>query len=111
MSERKLVAIPCRLSKGLFSSERAFEATLANGETYVGVAPRHYCWNASNKPLGEAEAEENEIPGFVAARIVEELDNGQSAVEVPDGEVLAVKTSQLRARPTPINPPRTSHPA
>jgi hypothetical protein len=106
MAERILVAVPCRFSKGFFSSERVFEVTLANGETYVGVTPRHYCWNRSNKLLGKSEAQEEEVSGLLAARVVEELDGGQVAVVVPDGKVLAVKKRQIKARPTPINPPR-----
>jgi hypothetical protein len=109
VAERILVAVPCLLSKGIFSSERVFEVTLANGETYQGIAPRHFCWNNSKKPLGETEAQDEEVSGLLAARVVEELDDDQVAVAVPDGKVLAVKKGQIRARPTPINPPRAGH--
>jgi hypothetical protein len=110
MSERVLVALPARLSKGIFSSERVFEVKLANGKSYISVAPRHFCWNAEGQLLGETEAEDKEIPGFIAARVVEELDDSQWAVEVPDGEVLAVKKADMRPRPTRITPPRASNP-
>jgi len=109
VAERTLVAVPCRFSKGLFSSERVFEVVLANGDIYEGVAPRHYCWNSSNQLLGETEARDEEVSGLLAARVVEELDDDQVAVVVPDGKVLAVKKGQIRARPTPINPPRAGH--
>jgi hypothetical protein len=106
VAERRLVAVPCRFSKGVFSSERAFEVILANGETYVGVAPRHYCWNSSGKFLSETEAQDEEVSGLLAARVVEELDGDQFAVEVPDGKVLAVRKRQIKERPTPVIPPR-----
>jgi hypothetical protein len=111
MSERVLVAIPCKLSRGFFSSERLFEVVLANGEVYTSITPRHFCWNATGKPLREAEGMEKDIAGLVAARVVEPLDGGQTAVEVPDGKVLAVNERDIRPRPTPITPPgNNQHP-
>jgi hypothetical protein len=108
MSENDLIALPCTLSKGFFSSERVFEVQLANGESYMNFAPRHFCWNAAGKLLGENEALDQDEAGFVAARINYELSGDQLAVEVPDGTVLAVRKSQIRVRPTPIMPPRAT---
>jgi hypothetical protein len=108
MSDRRFVALPCRLSRGIFSSERGFELHLANGELYSSLAPRHFCWNGSGKLLEEGEAEKETIDGFVAGRVVRELEGDQVAVEVPDGEVLAVRKHQVRPRPTPIYPPGAS---
>jgi hypothetical protein len=111
MSDRKFVALPCRLSRGIFSSERGFELTLANGELYSSLAPSHFCWNSQGKLLVEGEAEDKPIEGYVAGRVIEELDGDQVAVEVPDGEVLAVRKHQVRPRPTPIYPPGAGKPA
>lgn len=105
MSGRRLIAVKCRLSKGVFASERAFEIRLANAQVHSGPVPLHFCWNAQGHLLRENEAVEDEVEGFLAARIVEELDCNQVAVEVPDGEVLAVRKDQIVSRPTPIHPP------
>src|SRR5262245_4799135 len=109
MSERDLIALPCKLSRGVFSSERSFEVALANGEVYAGIAPRHFCWNAAGKLLGGDEATEDEVDGFVAARFAYEIDGTQVAVEVPDGAVLAVRPETIRQRPSPIVPPRAQN--
>src|SRR5262249_39069135 len=103
MPRNTLVALKCRLSKGPFSRERTFEVKLASGEDYAGAAPRHFCWNAKGALLGEGEAgSEAGVEGLVAAKLVDELEGGLRAVEVPDGEVLAVRDDQVVERPTRI---------
>ena len=104
MTDRQLVALPCKLSAGMFSSERVFAVTMANGQVYHGIAPRHFCWNKQGHPLAEHEAAQ-EVDGKVAAKVVEELEAGQVAVEVPDGEVIAVPKGHVLRRPTEIRPP------
>jgi hypothetical protein len=99
------LAVRCKLSTGIFSSERAFEVTLANGEKHSGPAPLHFCWNAQGKPLGPDEALADEADGWVAARPVgQELSGDQVALEVPDGEVIAVRTADVRPSWTQIHP-------
>lgn len=105
--EQALIALPCKLSPGIVSGERIFEVKLANGQTYTGVAPRHFCWNAQGQLVGEKEPS-GEVEGMVAARVIEELDDNQVAVEVPDGEVIAVDKDQARPRPTPVRPPSST---
>ena len=107
MAQEEFVAVKCKLSKGLFSSERAFEITLADGKAYSGPAPIHFCWNGKGKPLGKAEAVDAEIDGWVAARpLRRKLENEDLiAVEVPDGEAVAVRKEQTHAVWTPILPP------
>jgi hypothetical protein len=88
MAQSQFVAVRCKLSKGLFSTERAFEVTLANGELDSGPAPVHFCWTDAGKPLGRGEATHGEIDGWVAARpLRRRLDGDQVAVRLPDGEV------------------------
>ena len=99
-----LVALPCRLSPGMFSGERIIEVKLANGDTYTGLAPRHFCWNASGRLVSESEPT-TEVDGMVAARRIEDLDEDQVAVEIPDGAVIAVDENHVQSRPTPIIPP------
>ncbi len=92
MAQEQFVAVKCKLSKGFFSSERAFEITLANGEPYSGPVPIHFCWTMEGKPLGSTEAMTEEIDGWVAARPLKaKVPEGQLAVEVPDGEAVAVR--------------------
>jgi hypothetical protein len=106
MGQSEFRAVRCKLSKGIFSTERAFEITLANGEKYSGPAPIHFCWNDSGKPLAKTEAMDDEIDGWVAARpLKQQLPGDQMAVEVPDGEALAVRKWQVRDAWTEIVPP------
>jgi hypothetical protein len=106
MAKSEFVAVRCKLSKSLFSSERAFEVTLANGEKYSGPAPIYFCWNKDGELLRANEVTEGEVDGWVAARPLEyPLEGDQVAVEVPDGEALAVQKSEVRDAWTEIAPP------
>jgi hypothetical protein len=103
----RLVAVNCKLFSGVFPSERQFEVALADGETYRGLAPRHFCWNASGKIVEEEEVTDG-ADGWIAGKRIsyhEELPEGVAAIEVPDGEVLAVNEAAVRERPTKISPP------
>jgi hypothetical protein len=104
-----LVAVKCKLAPAMFSSERVFAITLADGKEYRGTAPRDFCWNKDGRLVGEKEPSE-EADGWVAAKVIEEQDDGQVIVEVPDGAVLAVPRSPVHPRPTPIRPPRAPEP-
>jgi hypothetical protein len=105
MSDRRLVAISCWVAAGGFPSERRFRVRLANGETYTSVAPRYFFWNAAGRLVGETEPNGTaEVEGQVAARRLEELADGQTLVEIPDGEVICVDRSLVRSRPTEITP-------
>jgi hypothetical protein len=103
-SDRRLVALPCKLAPGAFSGERIFEVRLADGQRYRSVAPRQFCWNSEGQLVDEREPT-NEIQGWVAARIVDQIDPDQLLVEVPDSEVIAVDNTLIEPRPTPIKPP------
>jgi hypothetical protein len=108
-----LVALRCKLAPGMFSSERVFTVVLADGTEHRGIAARHFCWNADGVPVGPREPAE-EAEGMVAARIVREVDISQEedisqvAVEVPDGEVIAVEEKNVVNRPTKIHQPSTT---
>jgi hypothetical protein len=109
MPQDQFVAVECKLSKGLFSSERAFEVTLANGERHSGPAPISFCWNDRGEPLRPGEAVDREVRGWVAARpLRRKLPGDQVAVEVPDGAALAVRQSQVREAWTDILPPASA---
>jgi hypothetical protein len=104
-SDRQLVAIQCQVEPGGFSGERLFTVQLANGEDYVSVAPRQFCWN-SNGNLVAINEPASKVNGLVAARVLEELEHSQVLVEVPDGQIIAVDRSKVQRRPTPIKPER-----
>jgi hypothetical protein len=95
MREKK--ALRGRIAPGAFSGERVFEITLADGETYRGVAPVHYCWDAAGRPFGLDEPAAP-IPGTVACRRLETID-GQSVLAIPDGEVVRVDEDSIVDRP------------
>jgi len=99
-----LVAVPCELSPGMFPGERVVGVQLANGDTYQTFVPSDFCWNAAGQLVGENEPS-TAAPGMVAAHLIDDRDDHQTAVEIPDGEVIAVKKSQVKPRPTPIVPP------
>lgn len=101
--DRQLVAIMCKVSPGGFSGERIFEVILANGEPYRSLAPRQFCWNSQNNLVTENEPN-TEINGLIAARIIDDIDNDQMIVEVPDGEIIAVDKGIVKQRPTSIKP-------
>jgi hypothetical protein len=88
----------------VFASERTFEVQMANGASYHGVTPRHFCWNQQGELICEDE-ETDDALGKIAARLVRDIDAEQLAVEVPDGTVLAVLRSTVSDRPTEIRPP------
>jgi hypothetical protein len=103
-TSKTLVALPCKLSPGALSGERVIEVELANGQTYTSLVPRFFCWNAAGQLVTEDEPS-TEVDGMVAARVAYEIDDGQVAVEIPDGKVIAVDRGQVKSRPTPITPP------
>jgi hypothetical protein len=105
--DRQLVAIYCKISPGAFSGERVFSIDLANGDKYKSLAPRQFCWNGQNQ-IVEKDEPQSEIEGLIAARIVEDIE-GQFIVEIPDGNIIAVKKELVEKRPTNIKPPQPKH--
>lgn len=103
-TDRRYVAVPCKLMLGGFSGERIFEVTLANGGSYRGVAPRQFCWNEQGQLL-QKEEPAAESPGLIAARVIDRIEDGQVVIEVPDGENIAVDDKVVKNRPTQIRPP------
>ena len=102
-----LAAIPCRLSASVFSGECVFDVALANGERYESTSPRHFCWTAA----GELVADDSPLPrdasvsGYIAVKLRDLSPEGEAIVEVPDSVRIAVRSADVRARPTVIVPP------
>jgi hypothetical protein len=103
MPSPELVAIPAKVAPGMLPSERFFTVKLADGTQHRGLAPRYFVWNAKGELVGENEPTQ-ETDGMVAARVFER-QNGYVSVEVPDGELIAVNSADVRPRPTDITPP------
>ncbi len=104
-----LAAIPCRLSASVFSGDCVFTVALANGEQYESASPRHFCWGGSGILIEDDTAlpRESNVPGFIAVKVVDLPGSDIAIVEVPDGEVIAVSSQHVGARPTQIQPPRS----
>lgn len=102
-----LVAIKARIEQSGFSGERIFQVKLANGDPHRGLAPRQFCWNSRNNQIQEFDTDDN-IEGFVAARIIDVIDDDQLVVEIPSGEVIAVDKQDVTERPTSIITPLES---
>ena len=98
------IAIPCKLAPGMFASERLFKVELADGTEYRGIEPQFFCWNTAGRLVANGEPT-TEAAGLLAARLVDELDEKQVAVEVPNGDVIAVVVASVKQRPTEIQPP------
>lgn len=109
MPSPELVAIPAKVAPGMLPSERFFVVKLADGTEHRGLAPRYFFWNAKRELVGENEPTQ-ETDGMVAARVLQR-HNGYVTVEVPDGELIAVKSADVLPRPTEIQPPGYSGPA
>ena len=106
MTERDLVALPCKLTRGGFPSERGFDVVLANGQIYGGLAPKHFCWTKEGVLIEGDEANGDEVDGFVAAKRLDQIDDtDQFLVEVPDAMRVVVWGSTIVKRPTKIVPP------
>ncbi len=72
----------CNLYQGAFSGEAVFEVKTIDGDSYQGIAPRHYV-----KPATELSKEP--VPGVVAVRVVKNGGN-EARVTMPDGETIDV---------------------
>ena len=102
MSQTRLIAIPCKISRGVVSDERAFEVTLSGGALYAGVAPVYYFWTQEGSRLGPNEpGGDREISGKIAARLLER-PNGTALVSIPDGAVIPVESKSIAPRPSEV---------
>ncbi len=77
----------CNLYQGAFSGEAVFEVTTASGDSYQGIAPKHYV-----KP--SAELSKTPVSGAVFVRVVK---NGgkEATVTMPDGQTIEVNPSHI----------------
>jgi hypothetical protein len=98
----RLVALPCEISQGIVSDERAFEIASSEGTSHLGVAPVHYFWNQNGERLDQDEPTgDQQIPGRIAARLLDQT-NGSALVSIPDGSVIQVPVASITERPTEV---------
>jgi hypothetical protein len=100
MIPNRLAAIPCKISRGVVSTERAFEVARIDGSTHDSFAPVFYFWNDKGEPLEENEpaGSDETIAGSIAARVIER-HNGAAMVSIPDGCLVEVKSDSVTKRP------------
>lgn len=92
----RFYTLPCKISRGGFSEERAVRVTQANGQIHLGAIPRHYCYKSNGEQVTEDEpATGEQIKGRVVARLVREEPKNQALVYLPDGEVILVNRDQI----------------
>jgi hypothetical protein len=102
MSHSRLIAVPCRISPGVVSDERAFEIRLEDGTSYAGVAPSYYFWNEHGERLTDDEPSgDAELSGQIAGRVIDR-QNGTAFVSIPDGSVIQVTSGSIAHRPTEV---------
>jgi hypothetical protein len=79
--------IDCKLYPSAFSGELVFQVDTTTGESYEGIAPKHYA-NSSVQPT------QNGVDGRVKVRV---LSNGgdKARVSVPDGQILTVSADKV----------------
>jgi len=96
MAMAKPVAVKCQIFRGGFSGERVVSIQCADGIFRKGMAPTDYCWTVAKRPLRDDEPENgNPIDGYVAARQFDQKTHDFVAVEIPDGEVMAVSPDNV----------------
>ena len=80
----------CKIYPSAFSGEVVFQVNTTIGESYEGVAPKHYV--QPNTTLLK-----DGINGRVNVRI---LDNGgkEARVSVPDGQILTVSADKVHGK-------------
>jgi hypothetical protein len=106
MAHEREIALSCRINAGGFSGERVVDIARADGTEQKVLAPRHYCWDRDGRPLRADEPKlGHPIDGFVAARRLRDMPNGQAVVNTPDGQVFIVSSDTIASRPSESEKP------
>lgn len=98
----RLIALPCKIIRGVVSDERAFEIAIVDDSSHPGVAPVHYFWDDHGGRIADdVPTRDDEIIGKVAARLLER-SKGTAIVSIPDGSVVPVKADHIAPRPSEV---------
>lgn len=95
MSAFRTVYVRCEFTRGGFAHERIFSIPAPDrGGVYRGVAYIAYCHRLDQTQLPEEEPPAGQkMTGLVAARVIEEKEDGRLTVQVPDGELCDIEAS------------------
>lgn len=85
----------CRIERGGFSGERIFHVTQADGKEHAGVTPVGYCHHLDGRPLDRDEPAGDECLDGLLDVILPRNGGEEARIHMPDGETIAVHTSQL----------------
>jgi hypothetical protein len=81
----------CKLYPSAFSGEVVFQVNTNQGQSYEGVAPKHYVVNTSTQ-LTKAG-----VDGQVKVRVLKNGGN-EARVSVPDGQILTVSADKVHEK-------------
>jgi len=88
--------IACKIRRGGFQSERAFEITSAEGEQKIGTAYIEHLLSSTKEQLGNDEPPKGQtIDGFVKCRMLRQLSSDHFLVQVPSGDVVIISDHQI----------------
>lgn len=92
------LALRCTLRAGVFSGEKVYRLTLADGTVWESLAPRPHCWHPDWRPIADHEPTE-EIDALVECRCWN-MDpvSGGIYVDVPDH----METARVCVKPDAI---------
>jgi hypothetical protein len=97
MQRTREIYVRCQIMRSVFSGERIFNVSTADGGTYVGAAPVHYLFSFGGDEAGDSipAPGENTADGWIEALLIA---NGgdEASVVFPGGEMARVKKSQIR---------------
>jgi len=79
----------CNLYRGPFSGEVVFEVKTTSGQSYEGIAPKHYARQAGDQTHDPAQ-------GDIEVRVLRS-GNGSTRVRLPDGEALDVPSEAVES--------------
>lgn len=86
----------CLIQTSAFEEERLVLIDQVDGPQYAGLVPSHYCLTRHLTPFAPGTPEQ-ETPGVVAARLVE--NGGNTAwIYLPTGETILVQSGILSER-------------
>jgi hypothetical protein len=105
MPTKGSIAIKCLIARSGIPSERVFRIKLFDGETYVGVAARDYCYDLDGRLIKEDQPPPGKrVEGLISARLVREEGDGSLMASIPDGAVVVVSSDQTKSHPAEVSP-------
>ena len=95
MEKGSIVFVPCTFQRGGFPSERLFILRSPGHAELRGVADVNYCYDESDRPLGDEPPQGEEIRGRLIGVVVRVSGDSTVRVHLPDGEVYDLDRNKL----------------